>query len=53
MAAMSGNTHFEGRLAEEGGVWQTEFLVSQSGRNRWRGFPRRKPGYPYVGGRVF
>ena len=40
---MSGDPRFKARLAEGGGVWQTEFLLSQSGRNRWRGFPLRKP----------
>jgi len=40
---MSGDPIIKARLAKGGGVWQTEEMISQSGRNRWRGFPLRKP----------
>ena len=44
---MSGDPIIKARLAKGGGVWQTEEMISQSGRNRWRGFPLSKPGSPY------
>ena len=40
---MSGDPIIKARLAKGGGVWQTEEMISQSGRNRWRGSPLHKP----------
>lgn len=41
---MPGDPSTEARLAKKEGRWQTENVESQSGRNRWRGFPPAQAG---------